>query len=135
MILPALRSLSTALRLPAAGHGARCPRGAIGVGSDECCGLASRGAASRQELQVLVFLSPAAVLNWSGTRSRRPGRRFVVPETGRAHCFRQVIADGHHGLPDRLHGLDKQVVDPVRIGFGIEHGAREIDRDNAVACL
>lgn len=59
----------------------------------------------------------------------------MVPETGRAHCLCQVVADGHHDLPDRLHGLDEQLVDPVCVGFGIKYGTRETDRDNAVACL
>jgi hypothetical protein len=32
------------------------------------------------------------------------------------------------------HGFDEQLVDPIGISFGIEHRAREIDRDESVAC-
>jgi hypothetical protein len=63
----------------------------------------------------------------------RSGRRFVVPDPSRPHRFRQVIADGHHDLPDRLHGLDEQLVDPVSISFGIEYRTRQLDRDVSVA--
>jgi hypothetical protein len=59
----------------------------------------------------------------------------VVPETGRTYCLGQVIAGGYHDLPDRFHGLDEQLVDAVCISFGIEDGAREVDGDDAVACL
>lgn len=59
----------------------------------------------------------------------------MVPEAGRAHRFPQVIAGGHHRLPDRLHCLDEQLVDPVRISFGIEHRTRENDPHDAVTFL
>ena len=61
----------------------------------------------------------------------------MVPEASRAHCLRQVIAGGHHGLPDRLHGLDEQLIDPVCIGFGIERPACRLSRiqRSRAACL
>jgi hypothetical protein len=58
----------------------------------------------------------------------------VIPKTSRPRSLSHVIADGHHGLPNSLHGFDEQLVDPIGISFGIEHGAREIDRDESVAC-
>ena len=84
------------------------------------------GTTQRDTCRIAQLEARAAIGRGVGSRYQRPAARTA---------FARSFADDHHGLPDRLHGLDKQVVDPVCTGFGIEHGTREIDRNKAVACL
>jgi hypothetical protein len=45
----------------------------------------------------------------------------VVPATSGSRSLSQVVADGRHGTPHCLHGVDEHLVDPLGISFGIKH--------------